>query len=72
VDLWFTDDGSGFRDCFGAGIYGPLYNYNRFTATLFSVGKRTHQESFGTEASGQVGCQYWLPIVQNADEIPSA
>jgi hypothetical protein len=26
VDLWFTD-GSGIHDCFGAGIYGPLYNY---------------------------------------------
>ena len=26
VDLWFTD-GSGIQDCFGAGIYGPSYNY---------------------------------------------
>jgi hypothetical protein len=26
VDLWFTD-GSGIRDCLGAGIYGPLHNY---------------------------------------------
>jgi hypothetical protein len=26
VDFWFTD-GSGIHDCFGAGIYGPLYNY---------------------------------------------
>jgi hypothetical protein len=25
VDLWFTD-GSGIHDCFGAGVYGPLYN----------------------------------------------
>jgi hypothetical protein len=24
VDLWFTD-GSGIHDCFGTGIYGPLY-----------------------------------------------
>jgi hypothetical protein len=26
VDLWFTDR-SGIQDCFGAGIYGPSYNY---------------------------------------------
>jgi hypothetical protein len=26
VDLWFTD-GSGIHDCFGAGVYRPLYNY---------------------------------------------
>ena len=26
MDLWFTD-GSGIHDCFGAGIYEPLYNY---------------------------------------------
>jgi hypothetical protein len=26
VDHWFTD-GSGIQDCFGAGIYGPSYNY---------------------------------------------
>jgi hypothetical protein len=26
VDLWFTDR-SGIHDCFGAGIFGPLYNY---------------------------------------------
>ena len=26
VDLWLTD-GSGIHDCFGAGVYGPLYNY---------------------------------------------
>jgi hypothetical protein len=26
VYLWFTD-GLGIHDCFGAGMYGPLYNY---------------------------------------------
>jgi hypothetical protein len=26
VDHWFTD-GLGINDCFGAGIFGPLYNY---------------------------------------------
>jgi hypothetical protein len=45
---------------------------NQFTAIPFSVGKNTHQEAAGTEASGQVGCLYWLLTVQNADEIPSA
>ena len=57
MDLWFTD-GSGIRDYFVAGIYGPLYNYNRFTATLFSVGKRTHHDVVATEASGKVACLY--------------
>jgi hypothetical protein len=41
VDLWFTG-GSGIQDCFGAGIYGPLYNYresitNGSLATVFSA-----------------------------------
>jgi hypothetical protein len=45
---------------------------NQFTAIPFSVGKKTHQEAFGTEASGQVGCLYWLPTIQNADGISSA
>jgi hypothetical protein len=27
---------------------------NQFTGILFSVGKKTHQQAFGTEASGQV------------------
>jgi hypothetical protein len=31
-----------------------------------------YQEAVGTEASGQVDFLYWLPTVQNADEIPSA
>jgi ribonuclease HI len=41
ADLWFTD-GSGIQDCFGAGIYGPLYDYResipmgRFS-TVFSA-----------------------------------
>jgi hypothetical protein len=26
MDFWFTD-GSGIHNCFGAGIFGPLYNY---------------------------------------------
>jgi hypothetical protein len=26
VDHWYTD-GSGIQDCFGAGIYGPSYDY---------------------------------------------
>ena len=26
MDHWFTD-GLGINDCFGAGIFGPLYNY---------------------------------------------
>jgi ribonuclease HI len=38
---------------------------NQFTATLLSVGKKTHQEAFGTETSGQV------LTVQNADEMSS-
>ena len=37
---------------------------NQFTAILFSVGKKTHQEAIGTEALGQVDCLYWFPIVQ--------
>ena len=45
---------------------------NLFTATPFSVAKKTLQEVDGTEASGQVGCLYWLPTAQNADQIPSA
>ena len=41
VDLWFTD-GSGIQDCFGAGIYEPLYNYRESTpmgslSTVFSA-----------------------------------
>jgi hypothetical protein len=45
---------------------------NQFTGIPFSVGKKTHQEAFGTETSGQVDCLYQLPTVQNVDEIPSA
>ena len=44
---------------------------NHFTAIPFSVGKKTHQEAIGTEASGQVNCLYWLQTIQSADEIPS-
>jgi ribonuclease HI len=41
VDLWFTD-GSGKQDCFGAGIYGPSYNYRKSIpmgslSTIFSA-----------------------------------
>jgi ribonuclease HI len=41
VDLWFTD-GSGIQDCFGAGIYGPSYEYRESIpmgslSTIFSV-----------------------------------
>jgi ribonuclease HI len=32
VDLWSTD-GLGIHDCFGAGIYGPLYNYRESIPT---------------------------------------
>jgi hypothetical protein len=42
---------------------------NQFTATPFNVCKKTHQEAFGTGASGHVGSLYWLLTVQNADEI---
>ena len=38
---------------------------NHFTAIPFSAGKKTHQEAYGTEASGQVDCLYWLPAVKN-------
>jgi hypothetical protein len=31
---------------------------NQFTAILFSVGKKTHQEAVRTEVSGQVDCLY--------------
>jgi hypothetical protein len=41
---------------------------NQFAVLSFSVGQKTHQEAFGTEASGHVGCLYWLLIVQNADQ----
>ena len=52
----------------GAIEYPPY----QFAAIAFSVGKKTHQEAIGTEASGQVDCPYWLLTVQNADEIHSA
>jgi ribonuclease HI len=41
-------------------------------ARPFSVGKKTHQETSGTGASGQVDCLCLLLTVQNADTIPSA
>jgi hypothetical protein len=136
VDLWFTD-GSGIHNCFGAGIYGPLYNYGesipmsslytmffcqsdgcpevyrtpltknltrrrihicsdsraalatliktttrrqtdwsrkgllKSHLTVYCWKKKNHEEAFGSEASGQMGYLYWLPTVQNSDEIPS-
>ena len=41
-------------------IHWTLVPPNQFTAVPFSVGKETHQEAFGTEASSQVDCLYWL------------
>jgi hypothetical protein len=32
VDLWFTD-GLGTHDCFGTGIYAPIYNYSESILT---------------------------------------
>jgi hypothetical protein len=43
----------------------------QFSAIPFSVGKKTCQEAFGTEASGQVDCLYLLSTVQSAEQIPS-
>jgi hypothetical protein len=40
---------------------------NQFTAKPFSIGKKIHQKAIGTEASGQMGCLYWLPTIQSAD-----
>jgi hypothetical protein len=38
VGLWFTD-GSEIHNCFGAGMFGPLYNYRESIpmGSLFTV-----------------------------------
>jgi ribonuclease HI len=49
VDLWFTD-GSGIWACFGAGIYGPSYNYRE------SIPKGSLSTVFSAEVMAILRC----------------